>query len=278
MLRSLEVAGRRVAFRELGPADGRPVFWCHGGLSCSMDALLLGSAPGAAGARVIAIDRPGIGGSERAPRRSAALWTADLAAVADALEIARFAVAGWSAGSAFALAAAAVLPARVSAAATLGGMIPVTDPSRRAELGLRADRALIPAATRSPRLAGAALGLTRLAPDRMLARQVARAAGTRDGAALDARAFAKTMHAALEPGAAGTVDDYAAFGGDWGFELSAVGARVDVWQGEEDSLVPMAHAGLLAQELPAGHLRPVERAGHFLPALVGEEALSGLLA
>lgn len=77
------------------------------------------------------------------------------------------------------------------------------------------------------------------------------------------------MRAALAPGAAGTVDDYAAFGGEWGFELASVAVPVTVWHGQEDRLVPMGHARRLAAALPHSRLEIVGRAGHFLPALIG---------
>jgi pimeloyl-ACP methyl ester carboxylesterase len=60
------------------------------------------------GARLISYGRPGYGGSDRVPRRRVADVAQDVADVADALELDRFAVAGRSAGAPHALACAAV--------------------------------------------------------------------------------------------------------------------------------------------------------------------------
>ena len=46
--------------------------------------------------RVIAVDRPGIGGSEPEPNRKVLDWPSDVAALADALDSERFSVLGLS--------------------------------------------------------------------------------------------------------------------------------------------------------------------------------------
>ena len=53
-------------------------------------------------------------------------------------------------------------------------------------------------------------------------------------------------------------------GSKWPFDLGSVRQWVDVWQGEEDTLLPMKHAVRLAESLPNGQLRVVPRRGHFL--------------
>ena len=54
------------------------------------------------GVRVISPDRPGIARSDPQPRRRVLDWPADVAELADQLELATFAVIGWSAGGMFA--------------------------------------------------------------------------------------------------------------------------------------------------------------------------------
>ena len=76
--------------------------------------------------RLISPDRPGIGRSERQPGRTLLDWPADVAALADELEVSRFAVMGWSAGGAYAAACAFALPERVSAVALIASVIPAT--------------------------------------------------------------------------------------------------------------------------------------------------------
>jgi pimeloyl-ACP methyl ester carboxylesterase len=258
--------GRVVAWSEFGDPIGAPVLWCHGGLSSRLDIALVDSTLLAAGVRVIAPDRPGIGSSERRKGRSVRDFADDAAAVADAAGVVRFAVAGWSAGGPYALACAARLPDRVSAVATIGGMAPLFSRAQRRELGLAADRLLIPMAHRAPWLAALALTPTRHASAKRYRKQLLKAVPAPDRAALEplpGDRVAAAGRAALRPGVGGTVDDYRAFGGSWGFALHQVRARVRCWQGDADTILPMTHARRLAAALPGGSLQIVERAGHF---------------
>ena len=78
------------------------------------------------GVRLITFDRPGYGGSERLESRLVADVVPDVEAIADALEIGRFAVLGRSGGGPHALACAALLPGRVTRAGILVGLAPWT--------------------------------------------------------------------------------------------------------------------------------------------------------
>ncbi len=80
------------------------------------------------GAQVITYDRPGYGLSTRMPGRRVVDAAADVKVIADALELSEFGVVGISSGAPCALAAAAVLPERVSRCATVVGDAPFTAP------------------------------------------------------------------------------------------------------------------------------------------------------
>jgi pimeloyl-ACP methyl ester carboxylesterase len=76
----------------------------------------------AEGIRVVSPDRPAYGGSSPQPGRSMLDWPSDVAALADALGIDRFVVAGHSSGGPYAVACASLLPERVLAGIVLGGV------------------------------------------------------------------------------------------------------------------------------------------------------------
>src|SRR5207248_84921 len=78
------------------------------------------------GTRVITYDRPGYGGSDRHRGRRVADCVADVAAIAEQLELERFAVAGGSVGGPHCLAVAAGLPERVTRASCAVGLAPST--------------------------------------------------------------------------------------------------------------------------------------------------------
>jgi pimeloyl-ACP methyl ester carboxylesterase len=273
------VDGHRVGVRRFGTADGWPLVWCHGGLSSALDARFFDDAGRRCGADIIALDRPGVGRSEFVAVSDIAHWAPIVGSVADRLGLQTFAVAGWSAGGPYALAVAAALPGGVRAVATLAGMAPLRTFRQLNQLGMWADLLLIPLARRSIKLTAAALALSRFAPSRYLAWELRRTAGPKDRKALDANAIRWIIDAHREAtvlGVRGTAEDYRRFGGTWGFDLATVHQPVTVWQGLEDSLLPMTHAVRMASALPNCTFRTVSGAGHYLPAIVAADVLEDL--
>src|SRR3954451_14522180 len=118
---------RRLVYYDTGPteaADELTLVWHHG--SPQTGALLepLVTAAATPRIRLISYARPAYGGSTRLPGRDVASAAGDVAQVADALGIDRFAVMGASGGGPHALACAALLPGRVTGAACLAGLAP----------------------------------------------------------------------------------------------------------------------------------------------------------
>jgi pimeloyl-ACP methyl ester carboxylesterase len=117
--------GRSLAWCEYGRPDGNPVLYFHGIPGSRIDGRLVADVTAEAGVRMIAPDRPGFGLSTlQAGKRSYVGWASDVERLADALEIGRFAIVGYSCGGPYALAAAAVLGHRVSQVAVVSGVAP----------------------------------------------------------------------------------------------------------------------------------------------------------
>lgn len=99
--------GRTLAYETYGPPDGHPVVFCHGTPGSRRSAAILDDQP----LHVVAPDRPGIGGSDPAPdrfddpERALDAWQTDVADLADALDLGRYGVVGFSGGAPYALAA-----------------------------------------------------------------------------------------------------------------------------------------------------------------------------
>jgi pimeloyl-ACP methyl ester carboxylesterase len=116
--------GRTLAYLAVGPATGAPVFHFHGHGSSRLEALALADAAEKARVRLIAFDRPGIGFSDPKIGDRLLDWPSDVAEAADQLGIARFAVQGMSAGGPYALACAHALPQRVTACSLVSAVPP----------------------------------------------------------------------------------------------------------------------------------------------------------
>jgi pimeloyl-ACP methyl ester carboxylesterase len=198
----------------------------------------------------------------------------DVAAIADALGIERFAVTGGSGGGPHALAVAARLPERVLRARSVVGVAPFEaegldfyagmDPENVKEFGLaeQGEAVLQPELERM-----AADGLERMAhdPSKVLSDDWELAEADRAVLA-DTRIQAvmgEMMREAYRNGVWGWVDDDLAFLRPWGFDVSEIRVPVEVRYGARDVLVPAAHGEWLARHVPNAEVTLVDHAGHL---------------
>src|SRR4030081_1346208 len=100
------------------------IFWHHGTPNLGEPPEPLLPAAARRGIRWVSYDRPGYGGSTPHPGGDAASGVGDGAALADVLDMRRFAVMGQSGGAAHALACAALLSERVIGAVSISGLAP----------------------------------------------------------------------------------------------------------------------------------------------------------
>ena len=262
--------GRGLAVRDAGVPDGPVLVAQHGSPGTGR---FFGPELASAeelGARLIAYDRPGFGGSSPHRGRRIAEAAADVAAVLDALGIERFATYGWSGGGPHALACAALLPDRCAAACTIAGVAPIDGEGldwmagmgegNIAEFGTALE-GREPLAEFCTADAG---GILAASPEQ-LAEAISPHLSAVDRDALTgelATHLTDVLHGALEPGVEGWVDDDIAFTSPWGFDPAAITVPLLVLQGEHDLMVPPAHGRWLLAHLPAeGGIRSDE--GHL---------------
>lgn len=262
--------GRFLGVEEFGDPEGEPAFYFHGGLSSRIDIAFASDTCRELGLRLISVDRPGIGRSSPQAGRSLSDWPMDIAKLADALGLERFALLGWSAGGPYVLACAAAMPHRITKAATVAGMGPLERPGAADELGMLADRWLFPWSRKAPRLVALVLRAMRLTPAwllRLILLRDLRTSGDADlelVRSLPRGRLAGAFYEALRQGGEGVVQDYRITGRDWGVRLEDLRVPLTFWHGVQDGLVPIEHAhGLAARVLP-DPLRAIDGHGHFL--------------
>lgn len=260
--------GRRLSCTALGPPDGLPVLQFHGAIGTPARACPeTERALQATGVRLLLPRRPGFGGSDPAPGRTLRSWPGDVAALADALGLDRFAVLGVSAGGPYAVACARALPERVAltmlASPTVplhgAGAFPATTPLLR--LGA--------ATTRHPRLSRAAAELlvraVRARPQALA--RLAEHGAPADRTHLEGRRdeLVAAVLAATGGGrrAASILDDLRIALGPWGFDPAEVPGPVLLWHGREDATVPLGHALAHTAPMPGRRTTVLDGEGHF---------------
>jgi pimeloyl-ACP methyl ester carboxylesterase len=256
----------------VGEADGRlAVFWHHGTPNIGAPPEPLFEAADRLGIKWVSYDRPGYGGSTPSPDRNVASAAADVAAVADALGIERFAVMGHSGGGPHALACGALLPGRVLGVVSVSGLAPF-----RAEgLDYFAGMAVPSAAS----LRAAAQG--RAAKERHEANADEDADPgfiEADRAALEGEWswFISVVRPAVENGPGPLIDDDLAYVSPWGFDPARVGAPTLILHGGKDRVVPISHGEWLARYRSPAEFWPRPEDGHISVLSSGEAAMGWL--
>lgn len=271
--------GRTLACQQYGPRGGPVLFYFHGYPGSRLEAGLLANGAVRLGVRVIGVDRPGIGRSTLKPHRRLLDWPDDVVALADDLDVDRFAVIGFSGGGPYALACAHAIPERMTGCAVVSGPGPVS--------GWRfvVSRVLPWLVTPLVRRRFVDEERTTLAL-RRLARRWPRA----DRSILARPGVGDTLVASLveafRQGSRGPAIEAMILGGPWGFELEDVSfPGVHVWHGRRDSQVPLRTAQGLLRSLRApvehhssddGHMSLiVNRAPEIMEALIQGSSSQG---
>jgi pimeloyl-ACP methyl ester carboxylesterase len=279
--RSLDLPGGRVVRTiESGALDGTPLLVFHPTPSSRLFVRQYAAAALAAGVRLVGFSRPGYGGSTMTTP-GLRVVAEDAVHVADAADLPRFAVLGFSGGTPFAAATAALFPERVRAVGLCAAVAPWREVHDR---GVEFDddlERIIELADRDP---AAGVEAMRSRGEREHADQL-----RLDDSALAAHlradadpADAELLTPALAMGQAvtlrdafgqdletdmptydGLAFDELAFGRSWDVDVQDVTAPTWVWQGSRDVVTPLDHAHWYADRIPHATVVVREGRGHL---------------
>ncbi len=262
--------GRELSFRELGDPNGTPVFAFHGTPGSHRMFGPMHEDAHRLGVRLIAPDRPGYGHSDYVPDRRLLDWPRDVVAIADCLGIAKFGVFGISGGGPHAAVCAHQLAPRLLGAALVCGIAEtLTNEDARGMMPM--NRLLSALARRSqwlvwPIFALMTLGLRFFGP--ALLRSMRKQLPEPDRRVLENAAvvdsFLEEGRRASRTNARATAQDFALFTRPWGFRLEDIATPVDVFCGELDVNVPVAHGHRQADRIPNAKLHYFADAAHLL--------------
>jgi pimeloyl-ACP methyl ester carboxylesterase len=258
--------GRKLSFEDVGPRDGKPVFYFHGVPSAAIDWHIWGNEDllHETEVRLIAVDRPGVGDSSFQTNRRLSDWPAEVIAVADALRLDRFHVLGYSGGGPYVAVCAALIPERLL---TVGMVSSLTSfdhkellegitPGNIQFLSLSIDRPWM------YRFIYSQLGLlARLAPQKY----VQNAMKTFDSA--DQAAFTEPQVQKAFLSARGSPRgqewDTRLIVSPWDFDLGDIHMPVYLWQGDQDHNASPAMGRFLEKSIPDSRMAFLPGEGHI---------------
>ncbi len=263
--------GRKLSYLDVGKAGGPAVFHFHGHGSSRLEALMREEAANRLGLRVIALDRPGIGYSDPQAGDRLLDWPKDVAEAADQFGIGRFAVQGMSAGGPYALACAHQLGERVTACSLVSAVPP---PEVARKTGPRVRRLAWWVAYRFPGYLRRRLKQFRpdgvpqeeMVQTRMM--RVAQWLGGEDLRLMEIPSLrsvlARTMMETARQSGAGNRSEIERLVKPWGFDIRALaGPRIFVWHGDQDRIMPVGPARMMARRLRNCTATFYSGEGHF---------------
>ncbi len=261
--------GRALRYRIAGAKAGTPVFVLHGTPGSLSKFSAADAAAEKLGQALIIPDRWGYGGSDAHPTPSLTAWAQDMAALADEIDAAEFAVLGISGGGPYAAATAAVLSHRVTALGLIspvGEIVGGTDIPKLSVMHRFCFRVL----PRLPTVIAAIFTLfawgLRIAPE--IAMRIAMCnvpAADRDllANADNRQRLIEMFRQGLHTGSRGPVTDLVLFSKAWDFSLNDIVAPAKLWIGTADTNVPQTAAIALAQRVPGCQLEIMQDTGHL---------------
>ncbi len=256
--------GRTLAYAEYGDAKGVPAFYFHGTPGCRLEAEHLHAAAIVARVRIVAVDRPGFGGSTFLKKRQFHDWPDDIVQLAAALGFEKFAVVGLSGGGPHVAACAARIPERLTAACVISGATPREARFETARgwwrkawyrwnyftfpLFARAFAAQMAFfAKRTP-----AARFPRVIDKRVMSRPRVR------------EQFKHEFVEAFRNGSRGAAHEFILHAKAWRTDPRAIGMPVHLWHGDADTIVPFETAQWLADRLPDARATWLPGEGHLL--------------
>jgi pimeloyl-ACP methyl ester carboxylesterase len=262
--------GRRIAVESYGDPQGAPVFFFHGWPSSRWQGALGDRTAREIGVRLLAIDRPGMGGSDLHAGRRLLDWPPILSRLADFFGCEKFHVLGVSGGGPYALASAWALSERVKGAAFVSGAPSIAERVDVSTL-MPVYRLLLWLYRRHPEavrvLFRAGCPLVTIRPPRWLWRCILRTIPECDRQALDQPEVLDRAWAGYSGAWVGHPDgvfhDARIYAEPWGFDPAEIRVPVRLWHGREDRNFHWPLAEEIAAKIPGCRATIIEHEGHY---------------
>ncbi len=263
--------GRSLGVLEAGSRDGPVIFHFHGHRSCRLEIQLIAGAAQQLGIRLIGLDRPSIGRSDAKPGFQILDWPDDVRDAADQLGIKTFAVSGLSAGGIYALACAYKIPQRLTACGLISSAVPGGYITRAGPrwmkatwfIGRRAPLLLAPlmfflwhtSSASEPKVEAALMRWSR-----WLCEEDQNVVADAKARATLAAMVAENARQIRRTNIREALTDFR----PWGFTPENVSfPNIFMWHGEDDRMMPISLARMLARALPHCAATFYPRDGHF---------------
>jgi pimeloyl-ACP methyl ester carboxylesterase len=261
--------GRFLEYFDNGIASTSAIVFHHGtpGHSQTFGAWLELAA--ARGIRALSYSRAGYGISDRNEGRTVFSNSQDIRELLDSFGIREFISIGWSGGGPHALATTTLSGSKGAITLAGVGAYGVDDLDFLAGMGSENEVEFIEALKGEKEISDwmdVNAGAFKNATGADIREAFGGLIGDSDKAVLEgayADEFATNMRKGLAVSFDGWIDDDIAFVQPWGFDLGEIAVPVQIWQGDDDFMVPHVHSYWLEKHIPGSKLNFVPGHGHI---------------
>ena len=262
--------GRTLAYTQFGDPTGKPVFFFHGWPGARLQGAATDDAGKKLGVRIIAIDRPGFGQSDYQPQRTLLDWPDDILALANILEIEQFSVLGLSGGGPYALACAYKLPTeRLQGTAVVCGVGP-SDTAEEVAGFAEQHQKILGTVRKAPWLVRMIFWNTvrkrNKDPEKAMDEMIAELPEPDQAALNDPRAKPLLITSGSDsfaPGVKGHTYEMTLFAAPWGFAYEDIAVPIQLWHGEQDSVISVDVSKRATRRLPNCQTEFIADEGHY---------------
>lgn len=276
--------GRTLAYAQFGPEDGQPVLYFHGSPSSRLEPLFFqDDTLNRYKLRIIAPDRPGMGGSDFQSQRRFSHWPADVIALAESLHLKRFAVMGNSGGGPYVAVCAARIPERLNAAVIVSGGWRMDWPEAKAGMPFP-NRLVMNLARYAPwllRIMLSAMGDIASGEREKELAQMKKRMPAADYAALaqpgQLEVFGQSVRESLKQGAKGPAWDLQQYVREFDFQPEEIRFPITFFHGEKDINAPMDLVRKVVAMLPNARLITYPNEAHLSTLINHQEEIAQAL-
>lgn len=258
--------GRNLGYAEYGNSKGKVVFYFHGSPSSRLEAAALHETALCLDVRIISVDRPGMGLSTFQNGRRILDFVDDLAELADALNIDRFAVMGMSGGGPYVSACTYKMPDRITGASIISGIGPVDELNITRNM-IISIRLILWLSLKAPYLArflfSIVLDYVRRTHNLFYFKSLPHPDQVTLSIPFIKDTWIEAISEAFRFGTTGPVWDTGLIKQPWGFNPEEIIVPIQLWHGELDRNVPSPIARRLADRIPNCQAKFYSQEGHF---------------
>lgn len=261
--------GRQLAYAEYGDPEGFPVIYCHSLLGCRLECDFHSEILRQHHIRLIAPDRPGFGQSDITPDYDPLTWHQDTKVLSQHLQLQKFSVLTYSAGSLYGMILALAMPDRIEQLCMVSN-VGLNPSDADIALSRPFNRHMLKLAKKRPAIFKLLLGMMSISMKHNIGKYLHLNRGSlcdNDHQFLESERFEvlrKSYIEARKQGVDAMAHEAMLYTNHVAIDARQITTPTTIWHGNDDRIAPLPIIQPLIDTLPNADIHMIDHAGHYL--------------